>query len=99
MGIFERKHDPAIGPALASQLADLKIAEVPVEADYHGEHTSHALGGAAKYALQTFKVLGQYILAKIGRGSSPIFKKPDSQHTGSTNSEEKRHGSPRKEVS
>jgi glycosyltransferase involved in cell wall biosynthesis len=42
----------------------LSVAEVPVEADYIGEHTSHKLSGAAIYALQTFLVLFKFLLAK-----------------------------------
>ena len=48
-------------------------AEVPVEADYHGEHTSHRLSGAFFYALQTFKVLYEYILAKNFSTDRSIF--------------------------
>lgn len=44
--------------------AKCSTAEVPVEADYRGEHTSHELSGAFVYAFQTFHVLGQYTLAR-----------------------------------
>ncbi len=39
------------------------VAEVPVEADYRGDHTSHSIRGASLYAVQTFGVLFQYLLA------------------------------------
>lgn len=50
------------------------VAEVPVEADYKGEHTSHKLTGAAVYAITTFFILGQYILAKLGIRYNKIFQ-------------------------
>lgn len=53
---------------------NMKVKEVPVEADYRGEHTSHALSNAALYAAQTFLVLGQFILARLNIHHSPIFK-------------------------
>jgi len=52
-------------------------AEVPVEADYHGEHTSHRLSGAFLYAFQTFKVLYEYILAKQFSTDRSIFTTKD----------------------
>lgn len=51
------------------------VCEVPVEADYNSEHTSHALSGAAVYAMQTFIILGQFILAKMGISYSKTFPK------------------------
>jgi len=52
-----------------------RVAEVPVEADYKSEHTSHKLSGAFVYAFQTFYVLGQYLLNRWGRSQSLIFEK------------------------
>jgi glycosyltransferase involved in cell wall biosynthesis len=46
--------------------AGASVAEVPVEADYHGEHTSHSVRGAAVYAVRTFEVLAKYLLARWG---------------------------------
>lgn len=43
-----------------------KVAEVPVEADYKSEHTSHKLTGATIYAIETFAILGAYLLARAG---------------------------------
>ena len=43
----------------------LNVAEVPVEADYHSDHTSHKISGAAIYAFQTFFVLFKFLLAKF----------------------------------
>lgn len=54
---------------------NMPIREVPVEADYISEHTSHSLGGAAVYAIKTFLVLGQFLLAKMGICHTPIFPK------------------------
>jgi len=42
----------------------LAVGEVPVEADYIGEHTSHKVSGAAIYAFETFFVLFKFMLAK-----------------------------------
>ncbi|MFZ2682356.1 MAG: glycosyltransferase family 2 protein [Patescibacteria group bacterium] len=42
---------------------DFKVAEVPVRCDYHEEHTSISLKKSTVYAMQTFKVLGLYILS------------------------------------
>lgn len=52
---------------------DATVKEVPVEADYHAEHTSHKLSGAAAYALKTFVILGKYILARWKISYSSIF--------------------------
>jgi glycosyltransferase involved in cell wall biosynthesis len=54
---------------------NLPVAEVPVEADYNAEHTSHALVGAAIYAMQTFLILGQFILARAGLSYYRLFPK------------------------
>ncbi len=54
-----------------------KAAEVPAEADYRDEHTSHSLHGASLYAVRTFGVLARYILARAGIYYSTIFPKPD----------------------
>lgn len=51
----------------------LKVGEVEVEADYHSEHTSHKLTGAAVYAIQTFGILCSFLLAKAGLKYSPLF--------------------------
>ena len=51
----------------------LRVAEVPVEADYLSDHTSHKLTGAALYALQTYGVLASYLLAKRKLRHSAIF--------------------------
>ncbi len=53
----------------------MPVREVPVEADYRSEHTSHALGGAAVYAMKTFIILGQFILAKYGIMHTRLFPK------------------------
>jgi len=53
--------------------AGVPVAEVPVEADYRGEHTSHSLRGASVYAVRTFEVLGEYLLAKAGVRFSRTF--------------------------
>ncbi len=45
---------------------NLIFAEIPIRADYHGEHTSISLHEAAIYFFQTFVVLSQYVLARIG---------------------------------
>ena len=52
---------------------DMQVSEVPVEADYISEHTSHALLGAALYAVRTFGVLTSYILARKGVRHSRTF--------------------------
>lgn len=56
--------------------AGVRTAEVPVEADYHGAHTSHSIRGAAVYAVQTFWVLAQFLLAVWGLRSSHLFPSP-----------------------
>lgn len=53
----------------------MPVAEVPVEADYNSEHTSHALTGAAIYAIQTFFILAYFLLAKAGLSHYHLFPK------------------------
>src|SRR3989338_8775890 len=53
----------------------MPLKEVPVEADYKAEHTSHKLTGAAWYAIRSFAVLGQFILAKWRISYNKIFPK------------------------
>jgi len=45
---------------------DMKVGEIPVEADYLSEHSSHKIGGAILYAFQTFYILFKFILARSG---------------------------------
>ncbi|MBX4212082.1 glycosyltransferase family 2 protein [Candidatus Pacearchaeota archaeon] len=52
----------------------MPVREVPVEADYKSEHTSHSIKGASIYAIKTFGVLGQFVAARIGIHSK-IFSK------------------------
>ena len=54
----------------------LKVGEVPVEADYNSEHTSHKLTGAAAYAIKTFFELAAFVLAKKGWRYNSIYTKP-----------------------
>ena len=54
---------------------NLKVAEVPVVADYLSEHTSHSVFGATIYALKTFYILFMYLMAKFKIFYSPIFPK------------------------
>lgn len=56
---------------------EMKVGEVPVDADYKSEHTSHKLSGAAIYALQTFGILIQYLLAKRLHRYSALFPRKD----------------------
>ncbi|MGE4231831.1 MAG: NAD-dependent epimerase/dehydratase family protein [Bacteriovoracia bacterium] len=56
-----------------------KVGEVPVEADYKSEHTSHSVRGATKYAFQTFGQLFSFLLAKWGMKYNKIFKKLTSK--------------------
>lgn len=53
---------------------NMRVGEVPVEADYKSEHTSHKLTGAFIYAFQTFAVLAEYTMARWGWVTSRIFK-------------------------
>jgi len=55
--------------------AGVSVGEVPVEADYRGDHTSHSVRGASIYAFQTFGVLGQFLLARSRLRYNPIFPK------------------------
>ncbi len=49
------------------------VGEVPVEADYHSEHTSISLWHATLYAFGCFKCLCQYLLARAGWRHCGIF--------------------------
>jgi glycosyltransferase involved in cell wall biosynthesis len=51
-----------------------KVVEVPVEADYHSDHTSISLRRSVMYALQTFRTLGQFLLARSGLKYNRIFQ-------------------------
>ena len=51
----------------------LEVGEVPVEADYHGEHTSISLGAAAVYSVSNLLCLAKYGLAKAGLHHSTMF--------------------------
>jgi glycosyltransferase involved in cell wall biosynthesis len=55
----------------------LKIDEVPVEADYKSEHTSHNLIGASIYAINTFYILLKFLLSKHKIAFSKQF--PDTK--------------------
>jgi glycosyltransferase involved in cell wall biosynthesis len=44
----------------------LPVSEIPMRANYHGEHTSISLRKAAVYSLQTFGVLFKFLLARLG---------------------------------
>ena len=67
--------------------ARARAAEVPVEADYRGDHTSHSLRGAAVYAVRTFEVLGQYVLARSGLYHPRIFPRSEGKvESGKTES-------------
>ena len=55
----------------------MPVQEVPVEADYKAEHTSHSLKGASWYAIRTFGVLTQFLLAKAGWAYNKVFKRTD----------------------
>lgn len=68
--------------------ARARAAEVPVEADYRGDHTSHSLRGAAVYAVRTFEVLGQYVLARSGLYHPRIFPRSEGKvESGKSNTE------------
>lgn len=49
-----------------ARYAGLRIGEVPIRCSYKEEHTSISLPKSIVYALQTFKTLAQYRLAKAG---------------------------------
>ena len=51
------------------------VKEVPVEADYKADHTSHSIKGASWYAIRTFFVLSQFMLAKTGVYYNKVFKR------------------------
>lgn len=51
----------------------LRVAEVPVEADYLSEHTSHSVVGASRYALQTYGELLSFLLARRGWRHTPVY--------------------------
>jgi glycosyltransferase involved in cell wall biosynthesis len=51
----------------------LDVREVPVEADYLGEHTSISLWEAAVYSFQNLACLARYLLAKAGLRHSAQF--------------------------
>jgi glycosyltransferase involved in cell wall biosynthesis len=51
----------------------LKIGEVPVEADYKSEHTSHNLIGASIYAFNTFYILSKFLSSKYKIAFSKQF--------------------------
>lgn len=53
--------------------AKFSVAEVPVDANYREEHTSHSIAGASVYAVRTFSVLLKFLLAKWGIYTSPLF--------------------------
>lgn len=56
------------------------VAEVPVEADYRGDHTSHSLKGASIYAIQTFGILFNYLLARWRISFSALFPARRKNH-------------------
>lgn len=45
---------------------NLKIGEIPIRCDYITEHTSINIRKSVRYAVETFWVLCQYILARLG---------------------------------
>ncbi len=45
---------------------NLKFCEIPVRANYKGEHTSISIWKSAVYSLQTFYVLALYIVSRLG---------------------------------
>jgi len=51
----------------------LEVSEIPVEADYHSEHTSIPLGAAAVYSVNNLICLAKYSLAKAGLHHSTMF--------------------------
>jgi glycosyltransferase involved in cell wall biosynthesis len=58
-----------------SAFNNVRIAEVPVETSYTGEKRGATLKHSVRYSLGTFKILGLYLLAKIGI-KAKIFQKP-----------------------
>ena len=53
----------------------IDVREVPVEADYHADHTSIALGRSSKYALTHLFTLGQLMMARGGLAYGSQFPK------------------------
>jgi glycosyltransferase involved in cell wall biosynthesis len=53
----------------------MRVQEVPVEADYKAEHTSHSIKGASWYAIRSFGVLAQFVLARAGIAYNKVFKR------------------------
>jgi hypothetical protein len=51
----------------------LEVAEVPVDADYHAEHTSIPLGQATAYAFSNLRCLAKFGLARAGLVHSAQF--------------------------
>ncbi|MCE9556235.1 MAG: methyltransferase domain-containing protein [Planctomycetes bacterium] len=72
--------------------ARARAAEVPVEADYRGDHTSHSLRGASVYAVRTFEVLGQYVLARSGLYHPRIFPRSEAKVESGKRKAESRKG-------
>ena len=60
--------DYLFGFQIIAQVAymGLSVGEIPIRADYIGDHTSISILRSAKYAAQTTVVLGQFILARLG---------------------------------
>lgn len=71
----ENKNDYLFSFQIIAQAAYYRfsVKEVPVEADYKNEHTSHSIKGASVYALQTFWVLAQFLLARMKLHYTKIF--------------------------
>ena len=74
---MQNKDDYLFSFQIIAQAAyyNLPVQEVEVEADYNSEHTSHALSGASMYAINTFLILGKFVLAKAGLSHDKIFQK------------------------
>jgi hypothetical protein len=51
----------------------MHVKEVPVRADYKSDHTSHSIKGASWYAIRSFGVLIQFLLAKSGLYYNKVF--------------------------
>jgi glycosyltransferase involved in cell wall biosynthesis len=60
----------------------LEVAEIPVDADYHSEHTSIPLGQAAVYAFDNFRCLTRFGLARIGLVHTAQFPRRDASSAG-----------------
>lgn len=56
-----------------ARFKNIKIGEVPVEVSYKGKKRGASLKNSFKYTLGTFKILGLYLLAKLGF-KTKIFK-------------------------